>query len=220
MRKDIEEACAAGAPRGSIAEQVLHGLEHHVAACGLQAIVGSWEEAQRAKVGGKDCVKCPALGRNPNLFFSRMAKVFEAHHSGATISRVSPSSRPSNMKGWVSQGTKVSTLKYSALAAQVSSFSIDCCCAVVKAAGSLTFLRMFVAHGVWAALVVVRGGRVCGQGLLACRYRARPRRCRLCACDGAARCWALRRYYDPTRHAFRSRVLTIIWLGPQLVVSR
>ena len=201
MRKDVEEACAAGAPRGSIAEQVLHGLEHHVAACGLQAIVGSWEEAQRAKVGGKDCVKCPALGRNSNLFFSRMAKVFEAHHSGATISRVSPTSRPSNMKGWVSQGTKASTLKYSALAAQVTSFSFDCYRGLLNAAGSLTFLIMFVAHGVGAALVVVCCGGVCGQGLLACRYRARPRRCRFCAGDGAARRWPLRRYYDPTGHA-------------------
>ena len=126
MRKEIEAACAAGAPRGSIAERVLHGLEHHVAACGLQAIVGSWEEAQRARIGGKDCVKTPALGRNPNLCFSRMARVFEGHNSGATILRVSPSSRPSNIKGWVSQTTNVSTLKYSALTAQVKSFSGGC----------------------------------------------------------------------------------------------
>ena len=136
MRKEIEAACAAGAPQGSIAEQVLHGLEHHVAACGLQAIVGSWDEAQRARMGGKDCVKTPALGRNPNLCFSRMAKVFEGHNSGATILRVSPSSRPSNIKGWVSQTTNVSNLKYSALASQVKSFSGGCASKIYFLKGS------------------------------------------------------------------------------------
>ena len=40
LRKEVEASHAAGGPRGTITEGVLHGLENHVAACGLQAIVG------------------------------------------------------------------------------------------------------------------------------------------------------------------------------------
>jgi hypothetical protein len=80
--------------------------------------VGGWDEERRAKVGGTDLVKTPALGSNPNLFFSRAGKVFERLNQGATLLRASPSSRPTDMKGWVAQNTNKCQLKYSALAAQ------------------------------------------------------------------------------------------------------
>jgi len=118
MRKDVEDAIAAGGKRGTVAEMILGGLDQQIAACGLRVIVGKFDEAQRAKVGGKDLVKTPFLASDACLCFNRVGSVFEKLNKGVTVVRSSPGSRPANMKGWVSQGANVRLLKYSALASR------------------------------------------------------------------------------------------------------
>ena len=118
MRKEVENAIAAGGKRGTVAEMILGGLEQQIASCGLRVIVGKFDEEQRGKVGGKDLVRMPFLAGDANLSFTRVGKVFEKLNKGVTVLRADPGSRPAYMKGWVSQSANARLLKYSALASK------------------------------------------------------------------------------------------------------
>ena len=114
LRKEVD--AAQGKPHGTVSQQMLLGLEHHVAACGLQAIVGSADEAVRSAVGGMELVRSPAMRlSDPSITFKRWSKVMNALCDGATIVRESSCCRPVNVPGWVPQSMKSRTLNYTAL---------------------------------------------------------------------------------------------------------